>query len=945
MSRALRKVNWVEVKDPAVPVAPLPQPDRARFERYQERLPRIVLTNGHQWRLFARETEVRSVAVNPQWLLGNAPLTAGEEAGLTRFLRELAALGPVDAASFDEACQVLASGARFMYEAVIEAGRGEGLPAALSAARNALTESLRTNPEDPSSMSVEDFADTLAQTCTFGYLVARLRAGREIQPNNAFNHLDPALHPFLATSLHAVVQPDPALAELVGDILEIIADAVNSAAPQFSGDAGPWEKVPYAYEPFFGLFRPEDRLKYGVFYTSPRITDFQVSQIANLLRTDFGLRGLTDPAVRFLDPACGTGTYLLSLGMQAAAEAAALGLPVAATLEELFMNRVVGFEIFPGPASVAQARLEAFLESHGVRLRERLRVFIVNSLTPPAGAPAATDNLWLARIGQERIEGDRVKREVPVLVVLGNPPWGARTRETLSVTEEGTTRSLIAPWERGVDAAVINLYDLFVAFWRLACRFLLERPYVQPPRGIISFITNRSWIRGRAFGGMRRWLRGRDVKVAIVDLGGDIRAGAREDDEGVFAIQAGAAVAALLFGTDRNPGRVVYHRIHGRREEKLQRLHDGELGPQREVEGSGAAPFGPVDWGGLETATPIREFFARDFPGVKTHRDDLVVDVLPWGEPEDGVHLLGKMRRWNALPPEERRLAFQPSADRNAPEHYTVDQRYIVIHRYRPFDRRYLYADPLFVDRLGRRSVSKFFPEGGGQPALVTLDSRTTAGPVVIATTELPGYNSFRGSYETHIYPLAQSDDELALTPPPPVLSEKGSAWAAALGASPLEVGCYVLALGNAPSYYEAFAEGLEAEVPRFPMITDRDLFWACVAVGHTILRAWALDVGQEGIWRQTSRTGTPLGAARWDDGVVVFENGDRFEGLHQRAWTFSVSGYPVLQRWFEARSHLPLTPLIAEEARRIAASLRGLLGLQGECDGLLRRAIEAPRL
>ena len=199
-----------------------------------------------------------------------------------------------------------------------------------------------------------------------------------------------------------------------------------------------------------------------------------------------------------------------------------------------------------------------------------------------------------------------------MLVIIGNPPWGARPRETFRVGAQAQ-QNIIAAWAQGAGGAVINLYDLYVAFWRFACQMLLEHPMVQPPQGIVSYITNRSWLRGRAYGGMRRWLRQHDARATVTDPGGDIRAGARQDDEPVFAIMAGSAISTLVFKPGSASG-VESRRVRGTRADKLAGLITGNLPPLQPVPGQGSEPFGPIDWGTLAHGLPHHEVLRRSLP-------------------------------------------------------------------------------------------------------------------------------------------------------------------------------------------------------------------------------------------------------------------------------------------------------------------------------------------
>jgi hypothetical protein len=946
VARGVRLANWIEVKAPTVDIRPLPPGDAERFNRYRSALPHIVLTNGWHWILYEGGEQSARVEVPREWLVGAQALTVAEENQLVVFFERMAALQPAAARTYEEAVTLLAIAARLIDHAVLETAE-DGLPAALVQARGSFTELLQTNPADPSEISVTDFADALAQTCTFGYLLARVEAGHDIDPSSAVDALNSTEHPFLRSTLYAVIAPDPDLERSLRGVLRTACDAVNGAAPKLAGSGGDWERVPYVYEPFFAQYRPEDRFKFGVFYTPEEVTRFQVREIRRQLIGALGLSGLLDPAVRFLDPACGTGTYLLALAEEALVEAGESGLPEASSLRELFMDRVVGFDVSPGPASVAQARLTAWLRSHGVILGRRFPVYTANTLAPPqAGAHVVTANLWLENINDEQEASDTIKREQPVLVVFGNPPWGDRPREVFQVGPS-PTENLIAEWARGAAGAVINLYDLYVAFWRFATKLLLERPDVQEPRGVVSYVTNRSWLRGRAYSAMRFWLRDRGLAADVVDLGGDIRAGARRDDEPVFAIQAGCAISTLTFGGS-GAGAVRFRRLRGTRREKLDALNTETLPAPVEVKGTGGDSLGPIDWGTLAEAPPVAAYFAHNFPGVKTHRDDLIIDV-------DRGALLARMYAWNATRGEERRSQFRESSTRIVNEElaeaadpsdpssgYTVRPEYIVPHRYRPLDDRFLYADRRFIDRPG--TISTYFAGGASTLALVTMDTRTSAGPVVIATNTLPGYDSFRGSYGTHVFPLAPPPGTMTLAgvADPGVLSTSAQPWADSLGAAAEDVGAYLLALGNAPSYSETFTEAMEAEIVRFPATIDGELFRRLVAVGQRLFRAWSLETAPIGTWTQVA-TGTRLGTCVIDGSRITFENGDSLEGIAPATGDFSISGYPAMERFLEARADMSLSVELAESIRRVAGAIAAILNEQAASDDLLQRVIAGP--
>lgn len=939
VSLGLRLMNWVEVKHPGVSVDPLPGPDQERFDRYRAALPHIVLTNGWCWRLFRAGQEIDRCDLPKEWLTGAQALSPAELAEVERFFTVIAALTPSAATSYDEAVRLLATSARLVEQAVLDA---EGaLPASLLEAQGSFNELLQTNPADPSTIRYSDFADQLAQVCVFGYLMARVEAGRDVTPFTAHSALTAVQHPFLRATLYAMVAPDPDLEDVLSGVLRTACDAVNAAAPVLAGPKGDWQHVPYVYEPFFSLFKPADRFRFGVFYTPEPITRFQAREVQEKLRSEFGLTGLTDPAVRFMDPACGTGTYLLALAEEALEEATTAGAPAASTLKALFEQRVVAFEVSPGPAAVAQARMTAWLRGHGVTLTTRLPIYTANTLTPPAigtaASSAAPANVWMTNVSQEQTATDAVKTAQPVLVVIGNPPWGDRPRETFRVGPQND-QNIIAAWAEGADGAVIHLYDLYVAFWRFACGMLLERPGVQPPQGIVSYITNRSWLRGKAYSGMRRWLRAHDVTATVTDLGGDSRAGATRDDDPVFAIRAGSAVATLVFkpGTTSS---VQARRVRGSRAEKLAAMTSHTLPPLQSVIGKGGDPFGAIDWGSLSHGLPITSFLRGHYPGVKTHRDELVVNV-------DKGALLTGLHDWNDKPPEERKTAFKETRDRTAPDNHTVDPVSVIAHRYRPLDDRFLYKRNDFIDQPGR--VSRVYEQAPGTVSLLTMDTRTTVGPVVIATNTLPGYNSFRGSYETHSFPVVGLAPQAPLpgfasaATLPDALTTEARSWANEHGASTEDVACYMLALGNAPSFQQAHAEALESDIVRFPAVTDKQVFADGVTIGKRLLAAWKLEAPPRGKWTQAS-TGTQLGHAVVASDHVLFENDDHVDGLRKGTGEFQVSAYRVLERYLQARAHLELSAELGASITKLTGAIAVILDEQDNCDELLSRAIAAP--
>lgn len=433
---------------------------------------------------------------------------------------------------------------------------------------------------------------------------------------------------------------------------------------------------------------------------------------------------------------------------------------------------------------------------------------------------------------------------------------------------------------------------------------------------------------------MRGHLRDKGAIAWITDLGGDVRAGEVENDQGVFAIMAGSAISTLAFGS-QSPSSVNYRRLLGNRSEKLNALDNAAPtwtpGPTGRTE-----PMALTDWGALDASPSIQAYFARSMPGVKTHRDQLVIDV-------DRDDLISKLEEWNTTADDVRRAeVFHRSRGRQVPSrNYTVRPDAIRHIRYRPLDNRWLYGDRPFIQEPGRvTTLYEMTPEAR---CLLILDSSTVGGPVVIAANALPDYHSVRGSYGCHVLMIDISESTLFDPGAEAGLSDWANAWAASLQASIEDVACYLLALGTAPDYIRLFGDAVRSEPPRLPATTDPTMFAEATAVGKQLLSAWCLEAAPTGQWQQTANVGTPLGDAKIEGSEVTFSNGDRLVGLHPDTGQFEVSTYQVFSRFLEARRHQPLTGTLAAEIRRVAGAVRVILENREPSNNLLHRALSAP--
>ena len=402
----------------------------------------------------------------------------------------------------------LASYARDARARVEHAG---DLPA-LAAIRAALEEALGMKFE--AEKGEHFFRSTLVQTLFYGVFSAWVLWHKEKPARtDAFDWKAAAwtLHVPMIKALFEQVATPTKLGPLgLVEVLDWTAAALNRVdRPAFFERFLETHAVQYFYEPFLEAFDPELRKQLGVWYTPPEIVQYQVARVDALLRSELGIPdGLADPRVFVLDPCCGTATYIVEVLrriVQTVKDEKGEGALAELAAKEAAQERVFGFEIMPAPFVVAHLQIGLLLQNLGVPLDdqkdERAGIFLTNSLT---GWDFKGENPRLANwpeLEAERAGAGKVKQEKPILVILGNPPYNAYAG--VSPEEE---QGLVEPYKEGLvkDWGIkkFNLDDLYIRFFRLAERRVAERT----GKGIVSFISNHSWISDSSFVVLRQHL-------------------------------------------------------------------------------------------------------------------------------------------------------------------------------------------------------------------------------------------------------------------------------------------------------------------------------------------------------------------------------------------------------------------------------------------------------
>ena len=415
----------------------------------------------------------------------------------------------------------------------------------LAAIRSALEDALGMKFEGEKGEHF--FRSTLVQTLFYGVFSAWVLWDKQHKgdPTARFNWHEAGwyLHVPMISALFQQISSRAQLGPLdIAEVLDWAGDTLNRVnRGEFFSKFEEGHAVQYFYEPFLQAFDPELRKELGVWYTPPEIVEYMVERVDRVLRSELGIAdGLADPNVYVLDPCCGTGAYLVEVlnRIQKTLRAKGGDALAAQDLKKAAMGRVFGFEILPAPFVISHLQLGLLLQNLGAPLSdagdERAGVFLTNALTgwePPEGEKK---RLPFIELEQERDAAEKVKREVPILVILGNPPYNAFAG--VSPEEEG---GLVEPYKQGLrewGIARNYLDDLYVRFFRLAERRIAEKT----GRGVVSYISNHSWVSDPSYVVLRKHLLQSFDRFWIENMHGNRRISEYAPDGGtsetIFAI-------------------------------------------------------------------------------------------------------------------------------------------------------------------------------------------------------------------------------------------------------------------------------------------------------------------------------------------------------------------------------------------------------------------------
>lgn len=858
-------------------------------------------------------------------------------------------------------------------------------------------------------LTADGFADMYAQTIAYGLLSSRIADPHKKTVDDFAAHM--RTNPFLRELMETFLKvggrrgkaggPGIDFDELgVSEVVELLDDANMEAVVSDFGDKNPQEDpVIHFYELFLKEYDAKKRMQRGVFYTPRPVVSYIVRSVDELLRTEFGLAdGLADTTnwgemakrhkdlkipdgvspdqdfVQILDPATGTGTFLVEvidiIHKTLAAKWKGQGhgeKQIDALWNEYvpkhLLTRLHGYELLMAPYAIAHLKIGLKLYETGYRFGsdERARVYLTNALEPAQDFSERFE-FAIPALAREATAVNEIKRAQRFTAVIGNPPYSGHSANKGAWIADRIRDYYFVGGKPLGERNTKWLQDDYVKFVRLG-----QSCVQQSSRGVFAFITNHGYLDNPTFRGMRQNLLDTFGKSFVVNLHGNVKkGGGGTDDQNVFDIQQGVAVGVWVRTcAGRHSPASFYGEMKGCRDSKYERLHRETASRTAVTAVVTAPPFYLL----LPQTASLRDEFAawasltsifRVFTmGVTTGRDQLCVSFDEQDartKLEDFVSQVSETDlalRYGL----SNKSGWNIAAARKSVRVSGVSRRSVRALAYRPFDTRALYLDAAIVGRP-RLDVLKNML-GGDNVALCTTRQVNGDYSHILCTRLLANdcLVSLASGERTYSFPLFIAPDRGALLPRvdrdpnlarqflSDLLQELGrppkrGAATSELGAS--DAFSYIYSVLHSPCYRSRYAEFLKIDFPRLPLTSSMELFRALARLGGELVALHLLESTKvdNAITEYIGGRAPEVEKVSWSKNTVWIDKAQTigFRGVREEVWNFHIGGYQVCAKWLKDRKGRKLLKDDISHYHKIVVALSETIRLMTEIDEVIEQ-------
>jgi predicted helicase len=750
------------------------------------------------------------------------------------------------------------------------------------------------------------------------------------------------------------------------------------------------DPIIHFYETFLSEYDPKLRKSRGVWYTPQPVVDFIVRAVDDILKTEFNLpQGLADTSkttikvdlqgkkvnhevhkVQILDPATGTGTFLAEVVKHIHHKFEGQQGIWSSYVETHLLPRLNGFELLMASYAMAHLKLDLLLKETGYKPTkdQRFKVFLTNSLEEHH---PATGTLWSNWLSTEANEANHIKRDTPVMCIIGNPPYSGESANKgewiMNLMEDYKKEPGGKEKLKEKNSKWIN--DDYVKFLRYGQHFIERNG-----SGVLAFINPHGFLDNPTFRGMRWNLLKTYDKIYTIDLHGNSKK--KETaldgtvDINVFDIQQGVSINLFIKTgkkKDNELGKVFHFELLGKREIKYEFLNKNSIKTIEYKELPNIAPnyfYTNKDFeeqNKFNKGFSINELFTINSAGIVTARDEFTIHFT-----EEEVRKT--IEEFIYVDDENARRIFNLGKDvrdwsvegaKKDLKNSGLDYSNIVRIVYRPFEDRYTYY-------TGTSKGFHCMPRGEVMKHMFKRDNICLICPKQVPDKENSGVyiSKFIAGHKTcsayninNIFPLYQYPEtngqktiEQSEERKPNLNPEIVNRIADLLGLTftnekettenifaPIDILDYIYAVLHSPTYREKYKEFLKIDFPRVPYPKDKDTFWLLVKLGGEIRKIHLLESSKvENYITQYPIDGNNVVQKPiFENGRVYINETQYFNNVPQLAWNFYIGGYQPAQKWLKDRKNRELTFEDISHYQKIIVALSETDRLMKEIDNI----------
>ena len=961
LSRAEIEVGYIEAKDIGDTDLEGKKKNKEQFDRYKNGLPNIIFTDYISFYFYREGQLITHISIGNITDKGILPITENFNQ-FENLIRDFCIQVTQTIKSSKRLAELMAGKAKLLADVIgkalvsdVDSDANSTLRDQMAAFREILIHEI----------TPKGFADVYAQTIAYGMFAARLHD--PTMPTFSREEaatLIPRSNPFLRKLFGYIAGPDidDRIRWIVDGLVDIfLACNVSDLLKDYGKSTKMEDPIIHFYETFLSMYDPALRKARGVWYTPHPVVSFQIRAIDDILKSEFGIsQGIADNSkikikvnvqgklterevhrVQMLDPATGTGTYLAEVIKHIYKKFEGQEGIWSQYVENDLLPRLIGFELLMASYAMAHLQLDLLLTETGyIPTRDqRLKVYLTNSLEE---SHPDTGTLFANWLSTEANEANHIKRDAPVMIVMGNPPYAVS-----STNKNEWIQNLITDYKKDLNERKINLDDDYIKFIRFGQYYIDKNG-----SGILAYISNNSFIDGITHRQMRKNLLESFDKIYILDLHGNAKKKEvcpdGSPDQNVFDIMQGVSINIFVKIGRKNKaelGQVFHSNLQGKREFKYEKLNSNTL-KSIDWKSLGYAkpdffytPKNFSEFKNYENGFKVENLYLNNNTGIQTKRDGLVyqfnttdikiviedVIELPnleiqkkYNLPEDGrdwtidfakkdlVKKDGKITEISYHPFDTRItyftgrskgfMAYPRSPLSNHCLHKNLSL--LIVRNSRNDKITNFFIANKIVDKDGISPLDncKFFPlylypETTGQQTIDTATERTpNLNPDIVQQIAEKLGIPFVPEKQNGNLCFSENNAELR--------DEFKTSF------SPIDILDYIYAVLHSPTYREKYKEFLKIDFPRVPYPKDVTTFWKLVTLGGQIRQIHLL----ESPIVETFITRYPVGGTNivdkplYKDGHVYINEAQYFAHVPEVAWNFYIGGYQPAQKWLKDR-------------------------------------------